>query len=212
MKHSYAMAWRLTAFLVLFPLLIQAQSLQSISSFGSNPGNLQMYLYRPSGVPASAPVVLAMHGCTQNASGFANESGWNDLADRYKFYVIYPQQKSSNNSSSCFNWFENGDINRGQGEALSMRNMVNYVKNNYSVDASRVYVTGFSAGGAMTTVMMATYPEVFSGGAVMAGLPYKAATSLISAFSAMSPGVDKSPSQWGSLVRNASSYSGSYPT
>ena len=186
--------------------------LNLVNSFGSNPGNLSMYTYTPSGIGSNAGVVLVLHGCTQSASSYASESDWNSLADDYGFYVVYAQQKSANNSSECFNWFENGDINRGQGEALSMANMMQYMKNQYSVDSDKVFVTGFSGGGAMAAVMLATYPDVFRGGAIMAGLPYKAATSMVSAFSAMSPGVDKTPSQWGSLVRNAySSYSGPYP-
>ncbi|WP_345373157.1 extracellular catalytic domain type 1 short-chain-length polyhydroxyalkanoate depolymerase [Algivirga pacifica] len=185
--------------------------LTSVNNFGSNPGNLNMYYYAPANVPAGAPIVVAMHGCTQSASSFATETGWNALADEYGFYVVYPEQKSGNNSSSCFNWFENGDINRGSGEALSIRNMVAYMTNNKSA-ANTAYVMGFSAGGAMTTVMLATYPEVFRSGAVMAGVPYRAGVGLTAAFSAMNPGVDNTPQQWGNLVRNASSFSGDWPT
>jgi len=203
--------------LFLFLLLLTFQQsfaqLQQISSFGTNPGNLNMYLYAPSNMPASAPVVVAMHGCTQSASQFATETGWNTLANQHKFYVIYPEQLSSNNSSKCFNWFESGDITKGQGECRSIKSMIDYVAANYSIDASRVFVTGFSAGGGMTTVMLATYPEVFKGGAVMAGLPYKAGIGTTAAFSAMSPGVNKTPQEWGNLVRGQNtSYTGPWPT
>jgi len=201
---------RLLAVLLLLVSTAQAQ-LTSVSSFGSNPGNLSMFIYTPASAGANAPLVMVLHGCTQNATGYANESDWNSLADTYGFYVIYPEQKNANNSSGCFNWFENGDINRNQGEARSLANMVQYMKNNYSIDADRVHVTGFSAGGAMAATMLATYPDVFESGAVNAGLPYKAATSLISAFSAMNPGNNQSPNQWGNLVRNAYSHSGDYP-
>ncbi|MGB0522271.1 MAG: PHB depolymerase family esterase [Flammeovirgaceae bacterium] len=198
-------------FLGISPL-VQAQ-LTSVSSFGSNPGNLSMYTYVPSGVPSNAPLLVVMHGCTQDANGYANESGWNDLADEHKFYVVYPEQKSGNNSSRCFNWFETGDITRGQGEARSIKAMVDKMKADYSIDAAQVFVTGFSAGGGMTSVMMATYPDVFKGGAVMAGLPYRAGVGLTGAFQAMSPGTNNTPTQWGNLVRNAySSYNGPYPT
>ena len=185
-----------------------------VSSFGSNPGNLNMYMYAPSNPSTNAAVVVAMHGCTQNGPQYASETGWSDLAEEYGFYVIYPEQKSANNQNACFNWFEPGDLSRGSGEALSIRNMVSYVENNYSAvtDSSKKYVTGLSAGAYMVTVMMATYPDVFDGGATMAGGPYRCATSMTSAFSCMSPGVDKTPSAWGNLVRNAySSYNGPYP-
>ncbi|MEP5364131.1 MAG: PHB depolymerase family esterase [Reichenbachiella sp.] len=185
--------------------------LTSIPNFGSNPGNLSMYIHTPSNMPSEAPLVLVMHGCTQTANSYSNESDWNSLADTYKFYVIHAQQKGANNSSECFNWFENGDINRGYGEAASLKNMTDYMKNNYSIDDGEVFVTGFSGGGAMTTVMLATYPDIFSGGAVMSGLPYKVATTSNAAFMAMFGNVNQSPSQLGNSVRNASNHNGPWP-
>ncbi|WNJ17627.1 PHB depolymerase family esterase [Pontibacter sp. G13] len=202
----------LLAVLLSLTYSLGLSQLTTVSNFGSNPGNLGMFIYTPSNMPADAPVVMALHGCTQNASSFASETDWNKLADQYKFYVIYPEQRSSNNSSGCFNWFENGDKSRGFGEAASLNNMVTYLKNNYSVDDDRVFVTGFSAGGAMASIMLATYPEVFASGAVMSGLPYDVATGTTAAFQAMFGNVNLSPAQLGNRVRNASSFSGDWPT
>ncbi|MEU3454145.1 PHB depolymerase family esterase [Micromonospora sp. NPDC006766] len=181
----------------------QAATLTQVTGFGSNPGALAMYAYRPDGLPARAPAVVLLHGCTQNASGYFANSGWQKYADLWKFALIVPQQSSANNSSTCFNWFETGDTARGQGEALSIKQMVDYAKTNYGTDASRVYVSGLSAGGAMSSVMLATYPDVFAAGSVIAGIAYRCATSTTTAYSCMSPGVDKTPAQWGDLVRNA---------
>ncbi|MBL6448977.1 PHB depolymerase family esterase [Fulvivirga sp. 29W222] len=202
--------------LFLLPIILcfvhKAFSQVPVTNFGSNPGNLGMYIYEPELPVAGAPLVLALHGCTQSASEFAGESGWNELADRYGFYVIYAEQKNSNNSSRCFNWFESGDYSRGSGEALSLKSMVDFVKANYAIDNNRVYVTGFSAGGGMTSVMLAAYPDVFSAGVVMSGLPYKVATGSNEAFMAMFGNINKSPEQLGNLVRNAyPSFSGNYP-
>jgi poly(hydroxyalkanoate) depolymerase family esterase len=186
-------------------------ALTQVASFGSNPGNLKMWKHVPANMPANAPLVVAMHGCTQTASAYT-QVGWNTLAEQLKFYVVYPEQSSSNNQTNCFNWFEPSDTARGQGEALSIKQMVDKMAADHSIDGRRVFVTGLSAGAAMTQVMAATYPDVFAGGAVMAGLPYKCATSMTSGFSCMSPGSDKTPAQWASLVRGAySGYSGSYP-
>ncbi len=196
---------------LLCAIMSHAQ-ISPVSNFGSDPGNLNMYTYIPAGIPSNAPLVLVMHGCTQDANSYANESDWNSLADEYKFYIIYAEQPSANNSSKCFNWFENGDTNRGFGEAASLKSMVDYMKSNYSVDNNRVYVTGFSAGGAMTTVMLATYPEVFDAGAVMSGLPHDVANGSTQAFQAMFGNVNLSPSQLGNKVRNASSHTGPWPT
>ncbi len=200
----------LTCTALLWAWMSHAQ-ISPVSNFGSNPGNLSMYTYVPSGMPSNAPLVLVLHGCTQNATSYANETDWNSLADQFKFHVIYAEQSTSNNFSRCFNWFESGDASRGLGEAASLKSMVDYMKSNFSVDASRVYVTGFSAGGAMTSVMLATYPEVFNAGAVMAGLPYDVANGSSQAFSAMFGNVDLSPAQLGNRVRNASGFTGPWP-
>jgi poly(hydroxyalkanoate) depolymerase family esterase len=193
------------------PLGTTSSALTQVTSFGTNPGNLKMWKYVPANVPANAPLVVAMHGCTQTADAYTL-TGWNALADQLKFYVLYPEQQSSNNQNVCFNWFEPGDIARGQGEALSIKQMVDKMKTDHGIDARRVFVTGLSAGAAMTHVMAATYPDVFSGAAIMAGIPYKCATTMTDAFSCMSPGADKTPQQWGDLVRNAyAGYTGAYP-
>ncbi|MEU8262837.1 PHB depolymerase family esterase [Micromonospora sp. NPDC048999] len=191
------------AAVLIAALPAQAATLTQVTGFGSNPGNLAMYAYRPDGLPANAPAVVLLHGCAQNASGYFTNSGWQKYADLWKFALIVPQQSSANNSSTCFNWFETGDTTRGQGEALSIKQMVDYAKTNYGTDASRVYVSGLSAGGAMSAVMLATYPDVFAAGSVIAGIAYRCATSTTTAYSCMTPGVDKTPAQWGDLVRNA---------
>ncbi len=184
-------------------------SFTQVSSFGSNPGNLTMYKYVPDGISENAPLVVAMHGCGMSANMY-KDSGWNGLADQYKFYVIYPEQKSANNMNSCFNFFEPGDMNRDQGESLSIKSMVDYMKNNYSINEQKVFVNGFSAGGYMAPVMMATYPDVFSGLSINSGGPYKCATNMNDAFNCMNPGVNKTPSYWGDLVRNATSFNATY--
>lgn len=197
------------------PLLVMsapsALALTQVTSFGSNPGSLQMFKHVPSVMPTNAPLVIALHGCTQTAANYES-SGWTALANSHKFYVVYPQQVSGNNSNKCFNWFEAGDIARGQGEALSIKQMVDKMKADYSIDPTRVYVTGLSAGAYMTTVMAATYPDVFAGAAPIAGGPYKCATSMSGAFTCMSPGADKTPAAWGDLARSGySGYSGRKP-
>uniref|UniRef100_UPI0007C6E75E extracellular catalytic domain type 1 short-chain-length polyhydroxyalkanoate depolymerase n=1 Tax=Peterkaempfera griseoplana TaxID=66896 RepID=UPI0007C6E75E len=181
-----------------------AASLVQVTGFGSNPGNLQMYRYVPDGLPAGRPLVVALHGCTQSAAAYDDETGWTKWADRWGFALVLPQQQSANNSSSCFNWFQAGDFSRDQGEALSVRQMVDRTKADYGSDVSRVYVTGLSAGGAMTAALLADYPDVFAGGGVVAGLPYHCATTVTEAsVDCMTTGKDLTPQQWGDLVRAA---------
>src|SRR5262249_42140241 len=130
------------------PQPAQAATLNQVTGFSSNPGNLAMYHYKPDGLPNGHAVVVLLHGCTQNASTYFNNSGWRKFADQYGFALVIPQQSSSNNALSCFNWFQAGDIARGQGEALSIRNMVGYAASNLGASASRAFVSGLSAGGA----------------------------------------------------------------
>ena len=187
-----------------------AQSTQ-VTGFGSNPGALAMYKYVPSGMGANAPLVVALHGCVQSAGAYDGETGWVQLADRYKFALVLPEQSFSNNSARCFNWFETGDIARGSGEALSIKQMVDKMKVDHSIDNTRVYVTGLSAGGAMASVMLATYPDVFAGGAIIAGVAFDCGRGSAAAFDCMDPGVNLSPSQWGNKVRAATSHTGPWP-
>lgn len=197
-----------TGFVVVPVTGARAAGLQEVTGFGSNPGNLRMFRYVPDGLEPGRPLVVALHGCTQSAAAYDVEPGWVEVAERMRFALLLPQQQSSNNLNACFNWFETGDTTRGSGEALSIKQMVDRMRSDFATASS--FVTGLSAGGAMTSVMLATYPEVFAAGAVVAGLPYRCATSVAQAFSCMSPGTNLTPQQWGDKVRAASS--GPWPT
>lgn len=210
-----AAALALATGIALLPPAPEAQAavaLERVTSFGANPGSLNMYVHRPASLPANAPVVVALHGCTQSAQIYADNSGLTTFADRHGFLLVFAETTSANNANKCFNWFQTADIRRGQGEAASIRQMVAHAVSAYGADAGRVAVTGLSAGGAMTAVMLAAYPDVFEAGAVMAGLPYECATDVLAAFTCMSPGVDRTPQDWALRVRNAHpGYAGPWP-
>ncbi|MFF8863973.1 alpha/beta hydrolase family esterase [Streptomyces sp. NPDC015139] len=186
-------------------------TLTRVSGFGSNPGALTMYVYRPASLTAHPPVVVALHGCTQSAQVYADNSGLPQLADQDGFLLVLAETTTANNANKCFNWFQSTDNRRDQGEALSVRQMVGQAVTAYGADPRRVYVTGLSAGGAMTSVMLATYPDVFTAGAVVAGLPYDC-TRDNSPYLCMNPGVDLTPDAWARRVRDAHpSYQGPWP-
>jgi poly(hydroxyalkanoate) depolymerase family esterase len=204
----------LALLLALFaaPTPASAASLTQVTGFGSNPGNLQMYAYVPDGLPAGAPLVVAMHGCTQSAPDYHSHSGWSKYADLYAFAVVYPQTSSANNANSCFNWFQSSDTARGQGEALSVKQMVDTAVGRYGSDPDRVFVTGLSAGGAMTAAVLAAYPDVFAGGSIASGIPAGCATSVANAYTCMYNATSRTPRQWGDAVRSASGgWTGPWP-
>lgn len=185
--------------------------LRHISSFGSNPGNLQMHAYVPDALASTPALVVALHGCTQSANSFDRGTGWSTLADRFGFVVIYPEQQAANNPKNCFSWFLPDDTARDSGEALSIRQMIEAAVSEFGIDRSRIFVTGLSAGGAMASVMLATYPEVFAGGAIIAGLPYGSAASVQEAFEAMFSERAPSSRALGDRVRAASRHRGPWP-
>jgi poly(hydroxyalkanoate) depolymerase family esterase len=187
-------------------------ALTEVTGFGSNPGNLRMFEHVPAALPSGAPLVVAMHGCTQSAASYEQQTEWSELADRFGFAVVYPEQRSANNGALCFSWFQLADITRGQGEALSVAQMVGNMKSRHGSDPARVFVTGMSSGGYMTEVMMAAYPDLFAGGAVNSGGAYRCATSIGESSPCQLGNVSRTPQQWGDLVRNAfPGYSGPYP-
>ena len=205
--RSASVAVALFAASIAAPAFAQTE----VTGFGSNPGNLRMFKYVPSALPANAPLVVALHGCSQSAASYDAETGWQLFAGRFRFALLLPQQQSANNSSTCFNWFETVDTTRGQGETLSIKQMVDRMIADHGIAPSRVYVTGLSAGGAMTSTLLAAYPDVFAGGAIIAGIPHRCASSQSAAFSCMSPGSNLTPAQWGDKVRASSSWTGPWP-
>ncbi|MEW2556879.1 PHB depolymerase family esterase [Streptomyces zhihengii] len=188
-----------------------AVTLERVTAFGANPGALQMYVHRPASLAPSPAVVVALHGCTQSAQVYADNSGLTTFADRHGFLVVFAGTTSSNNLNSCFNWFQTTDNRRGQGEAASVRQMVAHAESAWGADPSRTFVTGLSAGGAMTSVMLAAYPDVFEAGAVVAGIPHDC-TADSGPYVCMNPGTDRTPAVWAQRVRDAyPSYGGPWP-
>ena len=182
--------------------------LSHLLQFGSNPGELRARTYTPDGLPHSAALVVVLHGCTQTAAGYDYGSGWSSLAERHGFALLFPEQQRSNNPNLCFNWFRPGDCRRGGGEPLSIRQMIESFVMSHDIDRRRIFVTGLSAGGAMTSVMLATYPDVFAGGAIIAGLPYGCAKTIPEAFDRMK---GNGLTNGDGLVRGASGHDGPWP-
>jgi poly(hydroxyalkanoate) depolymerase family esterase len=185
--------------------------LVEVTGFGSNPGGLQMFCHVPEPRERGLALVVVLHGCGQTAAGYDLGAGWSTLARHYGFALLMPQQQPANNASNCFNWFNPEDTTRDHGEACSIRQMVARMVRDFRIDVRRIFVTGLSAGGAMTSVMLATYPDVFAGGAVIAGLPFGIASNLREALHGMHQSTARPAHEWGDLVRHASHHRGPWP-
>jgi len=177
----------------------------------SNPGNLGALCYVPDHLEGPAPLLVVLHGCTQDAAGYDQGAGWSRLADRHGFALLYPEQKRENNPNLCFNWYQRSDAARGSGEAASIANMIAAMIARHGLDPARVFVTGLSAGGAMAAVMLATYPELFAGGAIIAGLPYGCASNVSEAFECMGGRGFGEAAALAGKVRAASGHRGPWP-
>ncbi len=188
-----------------------ATPLTETTGFGSNPGGLKMFSFVPDNPQSAAALVVVLHGCGQTAAHYDLGAGWSSLANHYGFALLMPEQQSSNNAQGCFNWFNPEDTTRDRGEALSIRQMVARMVSDHGIDRQRIFVTGLSAGGAMTSVMLATYPELFAGGAIIAGLPFGVASNVREALSGMFQSSSRPAGELGNLVRKASNHKGPWP-
>ena len=161
----------------------------STLSYANGAGRRQYRLYVPAGTGSEPlPLIVMLHGCTQNADDFAAGTQMNALAERDRFVVAYPVQPQQANSSKCWNWFKPGDQRRESGEPSLIAGITREVIAAYNIDAARVYIAGMSAGGAMAAIMISEYPELYAAACVHSGLPPRCAHDLPSALAAMKGG------------------------
>jgi feruloyl esterase len=184
--------------------------LDEIEQFGFNPGNLRMFSYVPKST-GRKPLVVILHGGQQTASEYANGSGWLTLADQVGFAVLLPEQRRSNHPVGCFHWYRPRDTERGQGEGRSIVSMIEKMASDGEIDRKAIFITGLSAGGAMANAMLAVYPDVFAGGAVIAAVPFGAATDVHEALRWMAAAAAQSGGRWGNQVRKAFRPEGPWP-
>lgn len=171
--------------------------------YGNAHGAREYQVWVPDGYTGDSsprPLVLVLHGCANDPNLMAGASRFNDVADAEGFIAVYPRQNVTANPARCWNWQLPVNQVRGSGEPSILAGIVAVVKTGYRVDASRVYVMGISAGGAMTSTMLACYSDVFAAGAVHAGGMYKPATTISGSAFALLYGSIHSPESNGRLA------------
>ena len=143
-------------------------------------------LYRPPHVRFGErlPLVVMLHGCGQDAKGFAASTRMNRIAARERFLVLYPEQDRLANAQGCWNWFDTKS-GRAQGEAALILGAIDQVCVLYAADRTRVAVAGLSAGASMAALLVTRHPERFKAVAMHSGIPPGTAHSTISALGAM---------------------------
>lgn len=198
----------------VFSTLNSFSQLKVVPSPFPNPGNISGYIHISKQIDSTkkVPLVVVLHGCTQDAQEIAHDTEWNRLADSLGFHVLYPEQNKRNNISNCFNWFQANDNEKNKGELYSIERMISETIKTYSIDSQKVFVYGVSAGAAMSVALLINYPQKFKAGAILAGVPYgeiKSATDV--AKNNLRP-IDLSMEEWVKLARNCNpAYTGTYP-
>ena len=210
-----ALSLILSIMLALSAMIIPLSSVTTASAgttvTGSTVSGISSTIYIPSSYKdgTNVPLYVAMHGCTQSYSQFATSSDINALAEEKGFIVVHLQQSSSNNMRTCFKWYS--DQSRTGTEPKAIISIIDDVKSKYSIDNDKVFCFGFSAGAAMAHLLCACYPDVFSGGGIGSGLPFKSAT-LLNYSSAMSSGTSvDNDTLAGYIVSAMSSYKRTIP-
>ncbi|WP_020174975.1 extracellular catalytic domain type 1 short-chain-length polyhydroxyalkanoate depolymerase [Methyloferula stellata] len=172
--------------------------------FTNAAGTRTYKLYIPESYDGSPlPLIVMLHGCTQSPDDFAAGTRMNEIAEEQNFIVAYPAQSHAANSSKCWNWFNGSDQRRGQGEASLIAEITRQIMSVLSIDATRVYVAGMSAGGAAAAIMGKTYPDLYAAIGIHSGLPCGAASDITSAFAAMKHGNNRlktTPGSEGDIV------------
>jgi poly(hydroxyalkanoate) depolymerase family esterase len=152
-------------------------------------GSRRYKLFIPPGAAAKPlPLLVMLHGCLQDPGDFALGTRMNAIAEKQRFFVLYPEQSETANQTRCWNWFNAANQRRDQGEPSIIAGMTREMIRAYNIDARRVYIAGMSAGGAMAAIMAATYSDLYAAVGIHSGMPYGAAQNFFAAIAAMKDG------------------------
>jgi poly(hydroxyalkanoate) depolymerase family esterase len=183
-----------------------SNSYSEVKSFGDNPAQLRLWQQSPASAPKA--IVIALPGCTQSASDFRS-TGLGELAAKTQTTLLIAEQVSANNPNLCFRWYETGHTRRDQGELKGLASMVRHAQAMFP--GVKTYAVGFSAGAAMGAALVAQYPDLFEAAALFAGIPFRCADSVVSAFGCLGGSTTKTEQEWAQLVTSVAPANANYP-
>jgi poly(hydroxyalkanoate) depolymerase family esterase len=160
--------------------------------YRSEHGERRYRTYTPApgdGDPVARPLVVMLHGCTQDADDFARGTRANAAAERAGALLLYPEQAPSAHPQSCWNWFDPAHQTRDRGEPALLAGMTRHVARELNADPERIFVAGISAGGSMAQILAATYPDLYRSLAVHSSPPFQSARDVATALAVLQHGV-----------------------
>jgi poly(hydroxyalkanoate) depolymerase family esterase len=142
-------------------------------SYSSARGTLTYRLYTPpNGGSHPTNLVVVLPGAGETADVAAKRSRWNEVAQRRRFVVAYPEQNPEYNAAREWDWATASREGRGNREASLIAGITRTVVADEHLDPARVFVMGISAGAGMASAMAVAFPDIYSGLGIEAGCPF----------------------------------------
>jgi polyhydroxybutyrate depolymerase len=152
------------------PVLGQVNSGLSSHPINSEGQARSFLLYLPDNYSEDPiPLVFSFHGSGGIPQNQVDTSGFNTLADRHGFAVVFPTGVFTN-SVTTRSW--NANLDAGVDDVQFVRDMIEDVASSVNIDRSRIYTSGFSGGGRMSSRLACELSDVLAAAAPVAGLQY----------------------------------------
>ncbi|WP_146203406.1 extracellular catalytic domain type 1 short-chain-length polyhydroxyalkanoate depolymerase [Leucothrix pacifica] len=133
-------------------------------------------VYTPSGyrLDEELPLVMVLHGCKQTHLDIRAASGFDEVADRERFIVVYPfvTRYIGMRNLNCWGWWQRFHVRSGTGEVEDLNRIIEQVQGEFTVDKERIHITGLSSGAAMSVAALVAHGKLFASGASVAGVAY----------------------------------------
>ena len=145
----------------------------------------EWYVYTPAQVKSApeqkVPLVFACHGYSCSGEIYMGNAGWNRVADKYGFIVVFPSATYGSRPSAGPGippntplpaWNVELDPAR-VNEAVYFKHMLSDVTAHHAIDTTRVYITGHSNGSLMTQYLASFMPDTFAAAAPCSGVLFR---------------------------------------